>query len=465
MRWSGCWHGRLRAGRHRRAELELCLVDGQGAPCPATRRSGPRRPTRVMLEIDRFNLELNLTPAPLAGRPFAPWPASSTRPWDRAPSRRRHGGRVGWSGSCPPCAEDLSWRAVGRAAVPGAQHGLRRLRQEPFRIRIHGADPLELAATTSRLRGRQHLVPGAPAGRPGPLRPHFNAAQLAPAGRWPWPATPPPSSATGSGRRPGWPCSSRPSTTATPPGVQPAAVPGGFGTGWLAAGRWTARARACGCTSRCCRSSAPSSRWTAGEADGRGRRPWRSCGCTRGRCGAGTGPSTTPPGRPPPHRAARPASGADGDRHAGRRRLPARPHPGHGPRRRHPGPPLRLPAGPPQLLPGRQFGLGGGAGLAAGPRRPVGPLQRPSWSRAPPAAREGLVDAGVDPEEAGPLLAVVEARTETGQTGAAWQRQALAALEPGLGRARPSPPARSATSITSTPATPSTPGPSPDSGG
>ena len=25
----------------------------------------------VVLEIDRFNLELNLTPAPLAGRPFA----------------------------------------------------------------------------------------------------------------------------------------------------------------------------------------------------------------------------------------------------------------------------------------------------------------------------------------------------------------------------------------------------------
>ena len=53
-----------------------------------------------------------------------------------------------------------------------------------------------------------------------------------------------------------------------------------------------------------------------------------------------------------------------------------------------------------------------------------------------PAARHGLVDAGVDPEEAGPLLAVIEARTGTGQTGAAWQRQALTALEPRLGRRR-----------------------------
>jgi hypothetical protein len=53
-----------------------------------------------------------------------------------------------------------------------------------------------------------------------------------------------------------------------------------------------------------------------------------------------------------------------------------------------------------------------------------------------PTAAKGLVEAGVDPEEAGPLLAVIEARAETGQTGAAWQRQALAALERRLGRRR-----------------------------
>ena len=40
----------------------------------------------------------------------------------------------------------------------------------------------------------------------------------------------------------------------------------------------------------------------------------------------------------------------------------------------------------------------------------------------------------MDPEEAGPLLTVIEARTETGQTGATWQREALTALEPRLGR-------------------------------
>ena len=34
------------------------------------------------------------------------------------------------------------------------------------------------------------------------------------------------------------------------------------------------------------------------------------------------------------------------------------------------------------------------------------------------------------PEEADRLLAVIEARAATGQTGAVWQRRALAALEP-----------------------------------
>ena len=51
-----------------------------------------------------------------------------------------------------------------------------------------------------------------------------------------------------------------------------------------------------------------------------------------------------------------------------------------------------------------------------------------------PAAHQGLEDAGVLPEEVDELLAVIEARAAAGQTGAVWQRQTLAALEPQLGR-------------------------------
>src|SRR4029450_12903932 len=58
------------------------------------------------------------------------------------------------------------------------------------------------------------------------------------------------------------------------------------------------------------------------------------------------------------------------------------------------------------------------------------------WAALLPVARQGLQDAGVAAEEVDPLLAVVEARAASGQTGAAWQRLALAALEPRLGRER-----------------------------
>jgi hypothetical protein len=51
-----------------------------------------------------------------------------------------------------------------------------------------------------------------------------------------------------------------------------------------------------------------------------------------------------------------------------------------------------------------------------------------------PVARQGLVDAGVTAAEADRLLGVIGARVATGQTGAAWQRAALAAAERGRSR-------------------------------
>jgi hypothetical protein len=46
-----------------------------------------------------------------------------------------------------------------------------------------------------------------------------------------------------------------------------------------------------------------------------------------------------------------------------------------------------------------------------------------------PAARQGLVEAGVAAAEADGLLQVISARAACGQTGAAWQRATLAAAE------------------------------------
>ena len=53
------------------AELELFLVDPAGLPLPANREVLARTvDPRFTVEIDRFNLEFNACPYPLAGRPF-----------------------------------------------------------------------------------------------------------------------------------------------------------------------------------------------------------------------------------------------------------------------------------------------------------------------------------------------------------------------------------------------------------
>src|SRR5262245_52789848 len=53
------------------AELEVCLVDGRGRPVPRNREILAGSASLFLsLEIDRFNLEINTLPTPLAGRPF-----------------------------------------------------------------------------------------------------------------------------------------------------------------------------------------------------------------------------------------------------------------------------------------------------------------------------------------------------------------------------------------------------------
>src|SRR5215831_10922518 len=54
------------------AELELFLVNGAARPlrCNQAIRAAAADP-RLTVELDRFNLELNASPVPLAGRPFA----------------------------------------------------------------------------------------------------------------------------------------------------------------------------------------------------------------------------------------------------------------------------------------------------------------------------------------------------------------------------------------------------------
>jgi hypothetical protein len=59
------------------AELELFLIDATARPLPHNQviRAAVADP-RITVELDRFNLELNASPVPLAGRPFSALGAS-----------------------------------------------------------------------------------------------------------------------------------------------------------------------------------------------------------------------------------------------------------------------------------------------------------------------------------------------------------------------------------------------------
>jgi gamma-glutamyl:cysteine ligase YbdK (ATP-grasp superfamily) len=132
------------------AELELVLVDGQCRPLPRNEAvRAAATDSRVTVELASFNLELNSSPVLLAGRPFA---ALGTE-LDLllclvAEAAAGYGGRVAAIGILPTISSaDLShamltdlprYRALG--------NGLRRLRKDPFHIQITGADPLDLVS-------------------------------------------------------------------------------------------------------------------------------------------------------------------------------------------------------------------------------------------------------------------------------------------------------------------------------
>jgi hypothetical protein len=54
-------------------------------------------------------------------------------------------------------------------------------------------------------------------------------------------------------------------------------------------------------------------------------------------------------------------------------------------------------------------------------------------ARLVPVAAEALVAAGVEAEEAGRWLSIIERRAASGQTGSRWQRQAFAVASAGAG--------------------------------
>src|SRR6266545_6529597 len=143
-RQPGCRAGAVPGRRHRPA---AAAKPGS----PRRRRRAPRQPGAGPVQPGAERHPDAAGRAPVYGAGGGATPAA--RPG--RPHRPGHGGRVALVGILPTLRRaDLHPAAMSdMARYRALDRGLRRLRQAPFRIRIAGADPLELASDDVALEG------------------------------------------------------------------------------------------------------------------------------------------------------------------------------------------------------------------------------------------------------------------------------------------------------------------------
>ena len=139
------------------AELELDIVDGNGRPLGINRAVlAETVDPRCTLELDRFNLEINLTPVLAAGTPFTHVGAEmKTLMGHLSDAALPRGGRIVAIGILPTLREsDLQRDALtDLPRYRALSNGLKRWREAPFRLRMDGADPLDVTADDITFEG------------------------------------------------------------------------------------------------------------------------------------------------------------------------------------------------------------------------------------------------------------------------------------------------------------------------
>lgn len=165
------------------AELELVLVDGSGLPLPRNQAvHAEAADPRVTFELHRFNLELNASPVLLAGRPFTEIGDELTQLLERVSAAAgAYAGQPALIGILPTLSKDHltpemmtdspRYRALSR--------GLRRMHQDPFDIQIAGADPLHVVSNDIGLEGANTSFQVHLRVSPRDFRRVYNAVQLA----------------------------------------------------------------------------------------------------------------------------------------------------------------------------------------------------------------------------------------------------------------------------------------------
>ncbi len=165
------------------AELELCIVDERGRAKGVNRDIlGARVDPQLTLELNKFNLEYNLTPVLAAGRPFGAIEQELSHALQSLNETAcPMGARVIPIGILPTLTpEDVALTALTDfPRYRALAEGLRRARRRPFHIRIDGADPLQMQGDDVTLEGANTSFQLHLRVAPDEFAATYNAAQLA----------------------------------------------------------------------------------------------------------------------------------------------------------------------------------------------------------------------------------------------------------------------------------------------
>ncbi len=164
------------------AELEVSTVDSQGRPLLlCDRLLGKGADARLQAEIDCFNLEYNLDPVSLSGRPFSALAERLRRALaEMGKSAAVHGGQIASIGILPTLREeDLQSAALTDAPrFRALSANIRQQRGSPFVIRIDGPEPLRATCTDVTMEGANNSFQLHWRVPPAEYAAFFNAIQL-----------------------------------------------------------------------------------------------------------------------------------------------------------------------------------------------------------------------------------------------------------------------------------------------
>ena len=165
------------------AELEMSMVDADAQALPVNRQVlAESLDPHLQLELDRFNLEYNLSPVPAAGAPFSAMRAELEHALEGlGRAAATHGGRIIPVGIVPTLRiEQLQSDAM--TDVPryrALSAGIKRVRREDFHIRIDGEEPLKVDCDSVAIEGANTSFQIHLRVNPQDFAAYYNAAQLA----------------------------------------------------------------------------------------------------------------------------------------------------------------------------------------------------------------------------------------------------------------------------------------------